>query len=113
MNILHLSRIAFVGVGLALAAAVPGHAAVVMAALPAASSADGKSFKDKDCIDCRGQANGGDAARIYFRGERRALVSEAVLAQVSYCSPEIGASYFPEEEEHIAAYLNKQYYRFK
>lgn len=112
MNILHLSRVALVGVGLALAAAVPVHAAVVMAALPA-SSADGKSFKDKDCIDCKGQPNGGDSARIYFRGERHPHPSDAMLAQVSYCSPEIGASYFPEEEEHIAAYLNKQYYRFK
>jgi hypothetical protein len=110
MNIVHLSRVAFVGFGLALAAAIPVHAAVVMAALPA-SSVDGKSFKD--CIDCRGQPNGGDSARIYFRGEHRAHASDPMLAQVSYCSSEIGASYFPEEEEHIAAYLNKQYYRFK
>jgi hypothetical protein len=112
MNILHLSRVAFVGFGLALVAAIPVHAAVAMAALPA-SSIDGKSFKDKDCIDCRGQPNGGDSARIYFRGEHRAHASDPLLAQVGYCSPEIGASYFPEEEEHIAAYLNKQYYRFK
>jgi hypothetical protein len=111
MNILHLSRVALVAAGLALAAAVPVHAAVVMAALPA-SGTDGKAFKDKDCIDCRGQPSA-DAARIYFRGERHAHAADAMLAQVSYCSPEIGASYFPEEEEHIAAYLNKQHYRFK
>jgi hypothetical protein len=109
MNILRLFRPVFVA--LALAAAVPAHAAVAMAALPAAN--DGKSLKDKDCIDCRAQPYGGDAARIYFRGERRAHASDPMLAQVSYCSPEIGASYFPEEEEHIAAYLNKQHYRFK
>jgi hypothetical protein len=36
-----------------------------------------------------------------------------LLAQVSYCNAELSTGYFPEEEEHIAAYLNKQYYRFE
>jgi hypothetical protein len=55
----------------------------------------------------------GDSARVYFRGERRVYAPEQLLAQVSYCSPEVGASYFPDEEDHVAAYLNKQNYRFK
>jgi len=36
-----------------------------------------------------------------------------LLTQVSYCNAELGTGYFPDEEEHIAAYLNKQYYRFE
>ena len=56
---------------------------------------------------------GGDANRIYFRGERRVRTPVQLMAQVSYCNAELGTGYFPDEEEHIAAYLNKQYYRFE
>ena len=99
----------------AFAAAIPVHAAVAMAALPPAngSPALGKSLSGKDCVDCATRRIAGDTARIYFRGERRVHVPEQLVAQVSYCSPEVGAGTFPDEEEHISAYLNKQYYRFK
>ena len=55
----------------------------------------------------------GDADRIYARGERRARSPAQLLAQVSYCNAELRTGYFREEEEHIAAYLNKRYYRFE
>jgi len=113
MNILRLFNVVFAAA--ALAAAIPVHAAVAMAAAPSANGNTelGKSLNDKDCVDCRAQRVGGDGARIYFRGERRVHGPDQFLAQVSYCSPEFGAVYFPDEEEHLAAYLNKQYYRFK
>src|SRR5664279_2037959 len=113
MNILRLFCI--VCAAAAFAAAIPVHAAVAMAALPPAngSPAFGKSLNAKDCADCGARRVAGDSVRIYFRGERRVYAPEQLLAQVSYCSPEVGASYFPDEEEHVAAYLNKQNYRFK
>jgi|SRR5450755_1335244 hypothetical protein len=104
MNILHLSRVVFAAA--AFAAAIPVHAAVAIAALPMTNQiADRKALSERS-IDV-------DTGRIYFRGERRARPPEQLLTEVSYCSPEMGASYFPDEEEHLAAYLNKQYYRFK
>jgi hypothetical protein len=113
MKILRLSSVVFAAA--AFAAAIPVQAAVAMAALPLANGSPvfGNSLNGKDCVDCGAIRVGGDAARIYFRGERRVHTPEQLLAQVSYCSPEIGASYFPDEEEHVAAYLNKQNYRFK
>jgi hypothetical protein len=113
MNIQRFLRASLVAA--AFATAIPVHAAVVMAALPPGngSPAFGKALNDKDCADCGARRVGTDGVRVYFRGERRARAPEQLLAQVSYCSPEIGASYFPDEEEHIAAYLNKQNYRFK
>jgi len=35
------------------------------------------------------------------------------MAQVQMCNVQLGAGYFPEEEEHVAAYLNLHYYKFK
>ena len=36
-----------------------------------------------------------------------------LLAQVQLCNVELKAGYFPDEEEHVAAYLNARYYGFK
>jgi hypothetical protein len=38
---------------------------------------------------------------------------EQLLAQVRYCNAQLGSGYFPDEEAHVAAYLNKQYYHFE
>jgi hypothetical protein len=34
-------------------------------------------------------------------------------AQVAYCNTQLATGYFPDEEEHVAAWLNQRYYRFK
>lgn len=98
-----------------LAAAVPVQAAVAMAPAPFASGNPelGTPLNDKACVGCQAQRLGGDADRIYFRGQRRVRTAAHLLPQLSYCNAELATGYFPEEEEHIAAYLNKQYYRFE
>ena len=113
MSILPLFRIAFAAA--ILAAAIPLQAAVAMAPAPFANgNAElGKPLNDKACVGCHARRFGGDATRIYFRGERRVRTPAQLMAQVSYCNAELGTGYFPDEEEHIAAYLNKQYYRFE
>ncbi len=73
----------------------------------------GKPLNDKDCVACHARRFDGGADRIYNRSDRRVRSPAQLLAQVSYCNAELGTAYFPEEEEHIAAYLNKQYYRFE
>jgi hypothetical protein len=113
MSILRLSRIAFAA-GI-LAAAIPVQAAVAMAPAPFGNGNPelGKPLNDRACVGCHGRRFGGDADQVYFRSERRVRAAAQLLAQVSYCSAEPGTGYFPDEEEHIAAYLNKQYYRFE
>ena len=98
-----------------LTAAIPSQAAVARAPAPFANGNPelGKPLNDKTCVDCHVRRFGGDANRIYFRGERRVRTPAQLMAQVSYCNAELGTGYFPDEEEHIAAYLNKQYYRFE
>ena len=38
--------------------------------------------------------------------------SQARIAQVQFCNVDLKTGYFPEEEEHVAAYLNLTYYKF-
>jgi hypothetical protein len=113
MSPLRLLRVVFAIATLAMA--IPLQAAVAAAPVPSASGSSelGTPLSHPSCVDCRVRRLGGDADRVYFRGERRARTPAQFLAQVGYCSAELGAGYFPEEEEHIAAYLNKQYFRFE
>jgi hypothetical protein len=73
----------------------------------------GEPVNEKDCIACYVRRVDGDADRGHMRSERRSRAPSELLAQTSYCSAELGSGYFPEEEEHIAAYLNKRRYRFE
>jgi hypothetical protein len=113
MSILRLFRIAFAA-GI-LAAAIPVQAAVAMAPAAFANGNPelGKPLNDKACVGCHARRFGGGADQVYFRSERRLRTAAPLLAQVSYCSAGLGTGYFPDEDEHIAAYLNKQYYRFE
>jgi hypothetical protein len=50
---------------------------------------------------------------MYLRADRKVRTPEQLMAQVRTCNVQLGTNYFPEEEEHVAAYLNLQYYKFK
>ena len=89
---------------LALAQAKPPHAADVAA---------GAALHDKDCVACHVRRVGGDGTAMYTRGERKVTSLEKLKAQVAVCNAELSTGYFPDEEEHVAAYLNLRYYRFK
>ncbi|HVN34048.1 MAG TPA: cytochrome c [Casimicrobiaceae bacterium] len=74
--------------------------------------ADGRTIVDRDCVGCHAQRYAGDADQIYRRADRRVRTPAQLLAQVQACNVELGKGYFPEEEEHIAAYLNLEFYKF-
>ncbi len=76
-------------------------------------AAAGKMLNDRDCVACHARQFDGDAGRIYTRADRRVHNPEQLLAQVRYCNAQLGSGYFPDEEAHVAAYLNKQYYHFE
>lgn len=80
-------------------------------ALAHGNAAEGKALVERDCVSCHAQRFG-DAATIYTRADRRVRTPEQLLAQVQYCNIELNSGYFPEEEEHVAAYLNLTYYKF-
>jgi cytochrome c553 len=91
--------------GLALAQAQP-------APFAAGNAQTGRAMVDRDCVGCHAQLFAGDADQIYRRTERRVKTPAQLLAQVQACNVNLGKGYFPEEEEHIAAYLNLEFYKF-
>lgn len=76
------------------------------------TAALGKPLVDKDCHGCHVRQFG-NADRIYLRADRRVQSLAQLKAQVAYCNTQLGTGYFPDEEEHIVAWLNEHYYKFK
>jgi hypothetical protein len=73
----------------------------------------GESLATRDCVACHARRFDGDADRIYLRADRKVRTPAQLMAQIRYCNTELGAGYFPDEEEHVGAYLNKLYYHFQ
>jgi cytochrome c5 len=73
----------------------------------------GKLLVDRDCVGCHAQQFAGDPDQMYRRTDRRVKTPAKLLAQVQACNTNLRKNYFPEEEEHIAAYLNLEFYKFK
>jgi hypothetical protein len=72
----------------------------------------GKPLVEKNCVSCH-ERKFGDAARIYTRADRKVRTPAQLMAQVQLCNAELNTGLFPDEEEHVAAYLNARYYGFK
>jgi len=72
----------------------------------------GKDLHDKACISCHVSMFGGDGSKIYTRADRKTKTASQLAARISGCNANTGAGWFPEDEAHVAAYLNQQYYKF-
>jgi cytochrome c553 len=77
------------------------------------SSEAGRTLVEKDCVSCHAARFPGDPDKMYTRAERKVKTPAQLLTQVQACNTNLGKGYFPDEEEHIAAYLNLQFYQFK
>ena len=73
----------------------------------------GKALLDKSCTSCHINMFGGDGSKIYTRPDSKIKSASQLAARISACNTNSGAGLFPEDEAHIAAYLNQQYYHFK
>jgi mono/diheme cytochrome c family protein len=73
----------------------------------------GEKLAKKSCEACHVSLFGGDGSKVYTRSDRIVKNAEQLRARVATCNTNSGAGLFPEEEEHIAAYLNQQFYKFK
>jgi len=78
----------------------------------AGDAAAGKKMVESDCVACHAKRFGGNADEIYLRPDHKVRTPEQLLAQVRACNTQLGKNYFPDEEEHVAAYLNLKYYKF-
>jgi hypothetical protein len=98
---------------LLLAIAAAGGAAAQAPSVPVADGdpAQGAAMTRKDCDGCHVRRFG-DVAAAYTRIDRRVNTPAQLKAQITVCNSQLGTGYFPDEEAHIAAYLNREYYRF-
>ena len=95
-------------IGLALTGAALG------APFPKADPAAGaKLFNEAKCNGCHAQNFGGDGSRVFTRPNHKVKSADALLKQVRACVTQLNTQWFPDEEEHVAAYLNQKYYKFK
>lgn len=86
----------------------PGHA------LAAPSVAEGERLvKEKGCDACHSRKVSGDAKAFYLRKDRKVTDWGKLKAMVAACNSELNLQLFPEDEEHIAEYLNQTYHKFK
>ncbi|WP_303785972.1 cytochrome c [Azovibrio restrictus] len=72
----------------------------------------GKTLHDKDCVSCHQRMYGGDGSTIYTRDGRVLSDKTELLQRVAACNAQMNTGWFPDEEAHVGAYLNQQYYRF-
>lgn len=73
----------------------------------------GKALHDKTCTSCHVGMFGGDGSKMYTRPDHKVKTAQQLAARISGCNANTGAGWFPEDETDVAAYLNRQYYKFK
>lgn len=73
----------------------------------------GKKYLDEaKCSACHAARMGGDGARMYTRPDRKVKDAQGLLKMVQFCVDRTGAPVFPEDVVHMAAYLNREFYKF-
>ncbi len=100
---------------IAVTIAIASFSTSLYAAPFAGSNADSgkKLFAEKNCGACHVSMFGGDGSKMFTRSERKVKTPEQLLSQIRSCNANLGANLFPEDEAHIAAYLNREFYKFK
>jgi hypothetical protein len=84
-----------------------------LSALASADPAEGKKIVDeKRCELCHHNITMGDAKAVYLRKDRKVTSLAKLKAQVAACNTELNLGLFPEDEDHVSAYLDRTYYRF-
>ena len=78
----------------------------------AGNAAAGKAIAERDCVSCHAAKFPGNPDQMYTRPEHRVKTPQKLLAQVQTCNTNLGKGYFPEDEENVAAYLNREFYKF-
>ena len=71
-----------------------------------------KLVAEKRCEACHDNKTYGDAPAVYLRKDRKVTSLAKLRAQVALCNSELGLQLFPEEEEHVSAFLDSRYYHF-
>ena len=82
-------------------------AILILASAPAWSfdQAAGKQLLEQNCNSCHG-------SELYTRKERLVTSRPGLTKQVKRCELALGLSWFDDDIDNVAEYLNQQFYRF-
>lgn len=71
----------------------------------AADTANGKQMTEAHCVKCHGN-------EVYTREHRRVTSLEGLHKQVRFCEQNLGLTWFDDQIEDTATYLNLEFYKF-
>ncbi|MES9949785.1 MAG: c-type cytochrome [Candidatus Thiodiazotropha sp.] len=71
----------------------------------AADPAMGKQLNEEHCVKCHG-------SEVYTRDNRRVTSLPGLHKQVRFCQQNLGLTWFDDQIESTAAYLNLEFYKF-
>ncbi len=71
----------------------------------AADPANGKQLSESHCVKCHG-------SEVYTRENRRVTSLPGLHKQVRFCEQNLGLTWFDDQVDDTAAYLNLEYYKF-
>jgi mono/diheme cytochrome c family protein len=75
---------------------------------------NGKKIDQQKCYTCHAKKSGfGNGDMIYTRGDSKVKNLQNLKSLVAMCNTELRLDLFPEDEADVAAFLNKQFYKFK
>jgi cytochrome c553 len=82
--------------------------AILAAAAGAASAGvgEGKALVDKNCFRCHG-------TEVYTRADRRVTSLAGLHKQVRRCELALGLTWFDDQIDSVADYLNLAFYKYK
>ena len=72
-----------------------------------------KLFDQYQCNRCHNGKMGGDGNAIFTRPNRKVNDPQQLAAQILVCARNVRANFSTQEKLDIAAYLNKNFYKFK
>lgn len=72
-----------------------------------------KLFDQYDCNSCHREKVGGDGNAIFTRPDRKVNSPQKMLERMTMCSGALGKKLTQQEQQHLGAYLNQNYYKFK
>lgn len=90
---------------------------LIATALPLLATAAGKPDEGRKLVDsgkcesCHQDKVYGPVGTVYLRKDRKVTTWPKLKAQVALCNSQLNLGLFPEDEEHIAAFLNATYYK--